>query len=236
MNTRMFGLTTGLAVMLAASSASAGQHEGHQAATADGQAAAQLAQCRQAQPGVAALIDAALKRLDEARQTNSPALMRAAADDLQSALLDVRAQLAPCAEMQVAAAAPSAPPPAAQQAVPPTQPQQPAQARPTNTPSITFRAIPSPPRGAAENEFEVMVKDSQDMPIDGAEVTLLFYMAAMPAMKMPEMRSEVKLRGAGNGRYTGKGQVMMAGPWTVTVSVRQNGREIGQQTMTITAK
>jgi Cu(I)/Ag(I) efflux system membrane fusion protein/cobalt-zinc-cadmium efflux system membrane fusion protein len=81
-----------------------------------------------------------------------------------------------------------------------------------------------------------MVKDSQDMPIDGAEVTLLFYMAAMPAMKMPEMRSEVKLRGAGNGRYTGKGQVMMAGPWTVTVSVRQNGREIGQQTMTITAK
>ena len=255
MSTRTLGLMMGFAVMLAGSTASAGQHDEHQAATADGQATAQVAQCRQAQPRVAATIAAALKRLDGARQTNSPAVMRAAADDLQSALLDVRLQLMPCADMQVAAAdvpaghtMPNVQPPStatpapeaagapiAQQAAPSRQAPQPAAGR-TNAPSITFRTIPSPPRGAAENELEVTVKDSQGKPIDGAEVTVLFYMAAMPSMKMPEMRNEVKLKGAGNGTYTGKGQIMMAGSWTVTVTVKQNGKEIGQQKVAIAAK
>ena len=62
----------------------------------------QVGQCAQAQPAVSANIEGALKRLDEARQTNSAATLRAAADDLQAALLDVRARLAPCAAMQVA--------------------------------------------------------------------------------------------------------------------------------------
>lgn len=102
--------------------------------------------------------------------------------------------------------------------------------------AITFRTVPSPPRGAAENEFEVTVTDRQGKPVDGADVSVVFVMPAMPAMKMPEMRNEVRLTGAGNGRYTGKGQVMMAGSWTVTVSVKQNGREVGQQQVTITAR
>lgn len=102
--------------------------------------------------------------------------------------------------------------------------------------AITFRTSPSPPRGAADNEFEVTVRDRQGKPIDGAEVVVMLYMAAMPAMRMPEMRNEVKLEGAGNGRYTGAGQVMVAGSWTVTVSVRQSGKEIGQQKVTLTVK
>lgn len=101
---------------------------------------------------------------------------------------------------------------------------------------IAFRTVPSPPRGAAENEFEVTVKDRQGKPVDGADVSVMLFMPAMPAMKMPEMRNEVKLKGAGNGRYTGTGQIMMAGPWTATVSVKQNGKEIGQQKVTVTAK
>ena len=116
---------------------------------------------------------------------------------------------------------------------------QPAQTRPASgaaTLAITFRTVPSPPRGAAENEFEVTVKDQQGKPVDGADVSVVMFMPAMPAMKMPEMRNEVRLTGAGNGRYTGRGQVMMAGSWTVTVSVKQNGREVGQQKVTITAK
>lgn len=102
--------------------------------------------------------------------------------------------------------------------------------------AIAFRTSPSPPRGAAENEFEVMVKDRQGKPVDGADVSVVLFMPAIPAMRMPEMRNEVKLQGVGNGRYTGKGQVMTAGPWTVTVSVRQKGKEIGQQKVTLTAK
>lgn len=117
-----------------------------------------------------------------------------------------------------------------------TQPAQKSAAQNTSTLDITFRSTPSPARGAAENQFEVTVKDRQGKPVDGAEVSVSLYMAAMPAMKMPEMRNDVRLKGAGNGRYTGAGQVMMAGQWTATVSVKQNGKEIGQQKVTLAAK
>ena len=88
---------------------------------------------------------------------------------------------------------------------------------------------------AGDNDFEVVVKDSSGKPVTNAEVSVLFVMPAMPAMKMPEMRNTVKLNAAGNGRYTGKGQVMMAGKWNVTVSVKQRGKEIGRKTLTLTA-
>ena len=45
-----------------------------------------------------------MARLETARQANSPAQMRAAIDDLQGALRDVRVQLAPCAAMATAMA------------------------------------------------------------------------------------------------------------------------------------
>lgn len=94
-------LVTILTVVLVVSNVVAGQHEGHQAGTMSSMTA-EVTQCRGAQPRVAAAIEAALKRLDEARQTNSAAIMRAASDDLQLALLDIRTQLAPCAQMQIA--------------------------------------------------------------------------------------------------------------------------------------
>ena len=82
--------------------ASAGQHEGHLAGGATSPSAAQVGECRQAQPVVTELLNAALKRLEEARLTNSAAAMRDAADDVQAALVDMRTQLAPCTVMQAA--------------------------------------------------------------------------------------------------------------------------------------
>jgi hypothetical protein len=96
----------GLAIALAVARAHAGQHDTHQPAAGNAQADARVAQCRQVQPQVAATIAAALTRLDESRQANSPTAMRAAVDDAQAALLDVRAQLAPCAEAQPSSSAP----------------------------------------------------------------------------------------------------------------------------------
>jgi YHS domain-containing protein len=104
MHRRVFALSVGLAAVVNAASAAAGQHEGHQAGTAAAPTAAQVADCRQAQPVITALLNAALKRLDDARLTNSAPAMRAAADDVQAALVDVRTQLAPCATMAPAAA------------------------------------------------------------------------------------------------------------------------------------
>ena len=61
-------------------------------------------------------------------------------------------------------------------------------------------------------------------------------MPAMPTMNMPAMRSEVKLKPAGGGKYTGSGQVPMSGTWEGTVTVKQGGRVIGQKKLKVTAK
>ena len=87
-----------------------------------------------------------------------------------------------------------------------------------------------------ENKFEVMVKGADGKPMSGADVSVLFVMPAMPAMKMAEMRNEVKLKPSGAGMYMGPGNVMMAGTWNVTVSVKQGGKEVGQKKLTLTAK
>src|SRR5207245_8795424 len=62
-----------------------------------------------------------------------------------------------------------------------------------------------------DNQIEVMVKGPDGKPINDADVSVLFVMPAMPAMKMPEMRNDVKLKPAGDGRYTGAGALGMAG-------------------------
>jgi hypothetical protein len=84
-----------------------------------------------------------------------------------------------------------------------------------------------------DNQFEVMVKGADGKPLADADVSVLFVMPATPAMG--EMRNEVKLRSAGAGKYTGMGQVTMAGKWNVTVSVKQKGKEVGQKKVTLTA-
>jgi len=86
------------------------------------------------------------------------------------------------------------------------------------------------------NEFEVMVKGADGKPISDADVSVLFVMPAMPAMKMAEMRNDVKLKPSGPGMYMGSGNVMMAGKWNVTVSVKQGGKEVGQKKLALTAK
>jgi hypothetical protein len=53
---------------------------------------------------------------------------------------------------------------------------------------------------------------------------------------MAEMKNEVKLKATHPGTYTGSGNVMMTGNWNVTVSVKKNGKEVGQKKLALTAK
>jgi len=113
--------------------------------------------------------------------------------------------------------------------------QAPAPAAATAAPAdITFKTDPDPAK-TGENSFEVMVMQN-GKPVDDATVSAEFYMAAMPAMKMPEMRMKSDLAPAGNGMYRGKGQVMMAGNWDVTVIAMRAGQELGTKKLTVTAK
>ena len=100
---------------------------------------------------------------------------------------------------------------------------------------IMLTSKPNPPK-TGENAFEVMVKGPDGKPITDAEVTATFFMAAMPAMKMPEMKNTVPLKHQKEGRYVGTGQVMMAGKWDVTVMVKRAGKEIGSKKFPVTAQ
>jgi YHS domain-containing protein len=77
------------------------QHEAHQGGAGEG--SPEMVQCARVQPVVDNIITGAMARVESARQSNSAADMRAAVDQLEGALRDIRRQLAPCA-----AATPSA--------------------------------------------------------------------------------------------------------------------------------
>ena len=61
---------------------------------------------------------------------------------------------------------------------------------------------PSPPK-TGDNTFEVMVKDADGKPIADADVSVMFFMAAMPTMNMPAMRNAVEAPAREDGMYRG---------------------------------
>jgi RND family efflux transporter MFP subunit len=97
---------------------------------------------------------------------------------------------------------------------------------------IAFHAVPDPPK-TGDNQFEVVVKDASGKPIADAEVSVQFFMPAMPTMGMPAMRNEVKLPPAGNGVYRGSGQVLMSGRWEATVTVMRGGQRLGNKQLPV---
>jgi membrane fusion protein, copper/silver efflux system len=100
---------------------------------------------------------------------------------------------------------------------------------------IAIRVLPDPPR-TGDNQLEATVRDAAGKPIDDADVSVQFFMPAMPTMNMPAMRSEARLSPAGGGVYRGMAQVMMAGRWDVTVTVNRGGQRLGSRQLAISAK
>jgi RND family efflux transporter MFP subunit len=93
---------------------------------------------------------------------------------------------------------------------------------------IVFHTVPDPPK-TGDNQFEAVVKDATGKPIDDADVTVQFFMPAMPTMNMPAMHSETKLSSVGGGTYRAPGQVLMSGRWEVTVTAMRAGRRLGSK-------
>ena len=87
---------------------------------------------------------------------------------------------------------------------------------------------------AGDNQFEVMVKKADGKPLTGADVSVLLRMPKTSTMG--EMRDEVTLVPSGAGMYAGSGSVTMAGKWTVNISVKQGGKELARQQVTLAAK
>jgi hypothetical protein len=130
------------------------------------------------------------------------------------------------------AACSSRPPETEQQAQQPQAAEQAAGAAESpDAPRVTVRFQPNPPKFLSDNRALVTVEDAAGRPVTGARVKVTLVMP-MGEMAMREA-SELEWTGS---EYAGKVNVSMAGPWTVTVDVHKDGREIATRTMKIEAK
>ena len=100
---------------------------------------------------------------------------------------------------------------------------------------VELTTDPSPAQKGS-NTIRVKLTDATGKPISGAQVTVTFFMAAMPSMNMPGMRNVIKDTDKGDGIYEGKGDLGSGGMWQVTVMAQQNGRTIAARRLTLKAE
>ena len=107
---------------------------------------------------------------------------------------------------------------------PPAGVNSPAQAQsPTATADLS--TDPNPP-ARGKNKLTVTLKDGTGKPLAGAQVTMTFYMAAMPSMGMAALKAEANLTEEGSGTYTGNIDLQSGGTWQVTVAAHKDGQAI----------
>ena len=105
---------------------------------------------------------------------------------------------------------------------------------PQQSAKLEFSSEPSPPRKGG-NTFRVKLTDASGKPIAGAQVTVTFYMPAMPAMGMAAMDTKAVLTDKGNGLYEGSGELGSGGTWQVTITAQKNGQTLATKQMNVSA-
>jgi Cu(I)/Ag(I) efflux system membrane fusion protein/cobalt-zinc-cadmium efflux system membrane fusion protein len=100
--------------------------------------------------------------------------------------------------------------------------------------NIEFTTDPNPPQ-KGNNTLRVKLTDSKGTPVAGADITVTFFMAAMPAMGMAAMNATAKLSDKGNGLYEGPGTLGSGGTWRVTITAQKNGQLIATKQLSVDA-
>ncbi len=131
------------------------------------------------------------------------------------------------AQLQAAAGAFVPPPPGAGQAASMNAPAQ-------QQASVELTTEPQPPHKGS-NIVHVKLTGQDGKPISGANVTVTFYMAAMPAMGMAAMKTVINATDKGGGMYEGKGDLGSGGTWQVSIRAQQNGQTIANKQLTVNA-
>src|ERR1700736_4935005 len=131
------------------------------------------------------------------------------------------------AQLQAAAGAFVPPPPGAGQAASMNAPAQ-------QHAKVELTTDPEPPHKGG-NVVRVKLTTQDGQPISGANVTVTFYMAAMPAMGMAAMKTVINATDKGGGIYEGKAELASGGPWQATIRAPQNGQTIANKQLTVNA-
>jgi RND family efflux transporter MFP subunit len=99
---------------------------------------------------------------------------------------------------------------------------------------IDFSTEPSPPRQGA-NTLHVKLSGPDGKPMAGAQVTVTFFMPAMPDMGMAAVHASAAFADKGNGLYEGPLQLPNSGTWQVTVTVQSGGQTVATKRLTLSA-
>jgi len=131
------------------------------------------------------------------------------------------------AQLQAAAGAFIPPPPGAGQAASMNAPAE-------QQAILELTTDPDPPHKGS-NIVRVKLTGQDGKPIMGGNVTVTFFMAAMPAMGMASMKTVINASDKGGGMYEGRGDLGSGGTWQVTVRAQQNGQTIANKQLTLNA-
>ncbi len=100
--------------------------------------------------------------------------------------------------------------------------------------NVELTTAPTPPRRGS-NVVRVKLSDASGASLSGAEVSVTFFMPAMPAMGMAAMRTPVALADKGNGMYEGSAQLDSGGTWQVTIVAKKNGQTVATKQLSLNA-
>jgi len=99
---------------------------------------------------------------------------------------------------------------------------------------IELSTEPSTPQ-RGKNTVRIKLTGSDGKPEDGMQVSVTFFMTAMPAMGMAAERATAALSAKGQGNYEGPIELESGGTWQVTVTVQRAGATIATKKLTVDA-
>jgi hypothetical protein len=110
-----------------------------------------------------------------------------------------------------------------------------AAAAPPAKSSVTVELTTDPsPAKVGRNHVRALVKDAAGAPIADAEVQVRFFMPQMTGMAQVDVRAP--LRAQTGGMYAGEVELPIPWSFATTVTVRRNGRLLGEAETTVTAR
>jgi RND family efflux transporter MFP subunit len=99
---------------------------------------------------------------------------------------------------------------------------------------IEMTSEPSTPRKGS-NTAHIKLTGADGKPVDGVQVSAVFFMPAMPAMGMAAEHASSSLTPKGQGAYEGPLELASGGTWQVTITVQRAGATIATKKLSIDA-
>jgi Cu(I)/Ag(I) efflux system membrane fusion protein/cobalt-zinc-cadmium efflux system membrane fusion protein len=99
---------------------------------------------------------------------------------------------------------------------------------------IEMTTVPSTPQ-KGKNTVRIKLTGADGKPVDGVQVSVMFFMPAMPAMGMAAEHASATLSTKGQGEYEGPVELDSGGTWQVTITVQRAGTTIATQKLTVEA-